>query len=126
MEGRTESKIGSQRSGEKARGDGRRFSGYPFLKATPLIAIALVLASLILSLSSGCTEKVKPGTAEVKRQPVSGVTVAEVSPTKVDEYYETSGTVKARTTSVIASRVMGTVTSLTVREGERVKAGPVL
>jgi RND family efflux transporter MFP subunit len=88
----------------------------------------LCLAFLIgiTTVITGCGDKVKPGTAEVKRPVISGVTVSEVRPTKVDEYYETSGTVKARTTSVIASRVMGTVTSLAVKEGDRVRAGQVL
>lgn len=80
----------------------------------------------ILLLSAGCKDKVKPGTAGVKRQAVTGVTLAEVHPTQVDEYYETSGTVRAKTISVIASRVMGTVTSVKVKEGDRVHAGQAL
>lgn len=90
-----------------------------------LILWCIVLAAYSLLLA-GCKEKVKPGTAEVKRQGVSGIMVTEVLPSRVDEYYETSGTVKAKTTSVVASRVMGTVTSLKVREGDRVNAGQVL
>lgn len=92
--------------------------------------LTLVLWCVVLAVHSlflaGCKEKVGPGTAEVKRQAVSEVVVAEVLPSRVDEYYETSGTVKARATSVIASRVMGTITSLKVREGQRVNAGEVL
>ncbi len=89
-----------------------------------LIFWCVILASSFLL--AGCKEKVKPGTAEVKRQTVSDVVVTEVVPSRVDEYYETSGTVKARTTGVVASRVMGTVLSLKVREGDRVRAGQVL
>lgn len=85
----------------------------------------LLLTSYFLFVS-GCKDKVKPGTAEVKRQAVSGVTLSEVHPTQVDEYYETSGTVRAKTISVIASRVMGTVTSVKVKEGDRVHAEQVL
>lgn len=84
----------------------------------------LLIFSLLLLF--GCKDKVKPGTAEVKRQAVTGVTLAEVHPAQVDEYYETSGTVRAKTISVIASRVMGTVTSVKVKEGDRVHAGQVL
>lgn len=83
-----------------------------------VIAYAFLLA--------GCEKKVKPGTAEVKRQAITGIVVTEVLPAQVDEYYETSGTVRARTSSVVASRVMGTVISLKVREGDRVRAGQVL
>lgn len=84
----------------------------------------IFLAALLLS--AGCKDKVKPGTAEVKRQAVTGVILAEIHPAEVDEYYETSGTVRAKTISVIASRVMGTVTSVKVKEGDRVHAGQVL
>ncbi len=85
--------------------------------------VALIVHPLLLA---GCGEKVKPGTAEMKSQTVTGVEVMEVRPSQVDEYYETSGTVKARATSAVASRVMGNVTSLNVREGDRVREGQVL
>jgi RND family efflux transporter MFP subunit len=77
-------------------------------------------------LLAGCKGKIEPGTAQVKRQAVTGVEVSEALPSQIDEYYETSGTVRPKTSSVIASRVMGTVTSLRVREGERVRAGQLL
>ncbi len=87
------------------------------------LAIAAIIPFLLLM---GCKEKVKPGSAEVRRQAVAGVTVTMAKPSQVDEYYETSGTVKAKTTSLVASRVMGTVTSISTKEGDRVRAGQVL
>jgi RND family efflux transporter MFP subunit len=69
---------------------------------------------------------VKPGTTDVKRPAVTGVVITEIRPQQVDEYYETSGTVRARTISTIASRMIGAVTSLKVKEGDRVRAGQVL
>ena len=85
----------------------------------------LVLFSLLI-LPAGCGEKVKPGVAEVKREQISGLTVSVVGPSTVDEFYETSGTVRAKTVSVAASRMMGAVTSIKVKEGDRVKAGQAL
>ncbi len=85
--------------------------------------IAILIASTVLV---GCTGKVKPGTKEVKREKVSGVVIEEVNPSQVDEYFETAGTVVARTVSVVASRVMGTVTSIKVKEGDRVSSGQLL
>jgi RND family efflux transporter MFP subunit len=89
--------------------------------------LAAVIAIIgLLGLVAGCGEKVKPGTAEVKRERVSGITIEPITPSQVDEYYETSGTVAARTISAVASRMMGTVTSIKVREGDRVSAGQLL
>lgn len=84
----------------------------------------IVLMALLLLLS--CSDKVKPGTVEVKRQQVTGVTLAQITPTSVDSYYETAGTVKPKTMSIISSRTMGSVRAVKVREGERVKAGQTL
>jgi len=85
------------------------------------------LAALVfLMLLAGCGDKVGPGTAEVKRQAITGVTVTVAQPSKISDDYETSGTVRAKVTSNIASRVMGTVTAVHVRAGERVKAGQLL
>jgi RND family efflux transporter MFP subunit len=83
-------------------------------------------AAVLVLLLAGCGEKVGPGAVEVKRPEVRGVTLATVGPAPVDSFYETSGTVKAKTTSVIASRTMGTVTSVKVKGGARVKAGDLL
>ncbi|GAB4422595.1 MAG: efflux RND transporter periplasmic adaptor subunit [Thermodesulfovibrionales bacterium] len=90
------------------------------------LARYLFLVTVFSILLAGCREKVKPGVAETKMQTVADVTVTELHPSLVDEYYETSGTVKAKTISVIASRMMGTVTSLRVKDGDRVNAGQLI
>lgn len=89
------------------------------------VSYAFLLTSALLLLA-GCKEKVKPGTAEINRKAVTGVSVTEVRQSEVNDYYETSGTVRAKTVSVISSRVMGTVTALMVKEGDRVNAGQTL
>ena len=86
-----------------------------------------LLTSLIgLGLLAGCGDRVAPGTADVKRPAVTGVTVSAVEPARISDIYETSGTVKARVSSIIASRVMGSVTAVHVRAGDRVTAGQLL
>lgn len=92
----------------------------------PAAVVLTAVLAVVFALSSGCQEKVKPGSVEVKRPVIEGVTVTEVALSTVDELYDATGTVKAKTTSVISSRVMGTVTSVRVREGDRVSAGQVL
>ncbi len=88
--------------------------------------IAAVSVSAILMLLPGCGEKIRPGNAEVARTEVTGVEVEKVKPSETAEYMEASGTVRARTVSVLASKVMGTVTSVKVKEGDRVRAGQLL
>lgn len=73
----------------------------------------------------GCVDK-KPASVEAKRQQISGVHASVVQPSKVTEYHEIAGTVRAKTTSLVSSRVMGNVTSINVKEGDRVKAGQTL
>jgi multidrug efflux system membrane fusion protein len=89
------------------------------------IVKVLVIAALTL-LPAGCRDKTGPGSAEVKRPLVSGVQSAEVVVSEIDDYYESSATVKAKTASVVAARMMGTVTMLEVKEGDKVKAGQLL
>ncbi|HMK56367.1 MAG TPA: efflux RND transporter periplasmic adaptor subunit [Dissulfurispiraceae bacterium] len=93
-----------------------------------LLRAGMLPALLFMAVLSvaGCHEKVSPGTAEVKRTAVSGVTAAEVKLIPVDDYYETSGTVKAKNIGVIASKIMGSVTSVAVKEGQRVSRGQML
>ena len=88
-----------------------------------IIFTAIIMSSLVLT---GCSNKVKPGSAIVERPIISGVTMVDVKSTIVDEYNETAGTIKARNVSVIASNVMGTITGILVKEGDRVSAGQIL
>jgi RND family efflux transporter MFP subunit len=88
-----------------------------------LIIFFIIIASGLLT---GCSEKVKPGVHEVKREQVSGVKLEVIQPAEVVAYFETSGTVRAKNISIVASRMMGTVTSVRVKEGDRVREGQLL
>jgi len=83
----------------------------------------LIIVLLLSLLISGCKDG---GDVDIQRPLVTGVTIVEVKPTEVDVYYKTSGTVMARTISDIASRIMGTVTSIEVKQGDRVAEGELL
>ncbi len=89
-----------------------------------LAVLVLLLAAGVFLL--GCGDKVTPGAAQVKRQTISGVSVAALAPTTVQEFTEATGTVKASSTSYVASRMMGAVTSLLVKEGDAVEKGQLL
>lgn len=93
------------------------------MKKYTLILVLMFMSAVVLS---GCRDKVKPGAQEVKRQQVTGLGLQTVALAPVDEYYETSGTVRAKTVSTVSSRMMGTITEIRVREGDRVRAGQLL
>jgi len=44
----------------------------------------------------------------------------------LEDFYEASGTIRPTTSTVLSSRIMGTVISIRVREGDRVSAGQVV
>lgn len=92
-------------------------------KREGILLSAIIIASLLFA---GCSNKVKPGSSEVNRPIISGITMKEVKSITVDEYNETAGTIKAKNVSVIASKVMGTITGILVKEGDRVSAGQML
>jgi RND family efflux transporter MFP subunit len=77
-------------------------------------------------IGTGCQERVKPGTAQVKRAVVTDVRVEVARLTAVPEYYETTATVRAKNVSAIAGKVMGVVTAIHVKEGDTVTAGQEL
>lgn len=85
-----------------------------------------IIVLTVMIVAAGCKGKIKPGVTDIKREAVSGIMTETISPSSVDEYYETSGTVRAKTISSVSSRVMGTVTSVRVKEGDRVAAGHLL
>jgi RND family efflux transporter MFP subunit len=88
--------------------------------------LGVVIVVAVMVTAAGCKEKVKPGTADVKRERVSGIVTTTIRPSRVVEYYETSGTVRAKTVSSVSSRMMGAVTSVKVKEGDKVAAGQLL
>ncbi|MCK9197078.1 MAG: efflux RND transporter periplasmic adaptor subunit [Syntrophales bacterium] len=85
------------------------------------LLVLLCLASFIMGGCQGAST-----TAERPRPTVTDVKVTTVVLSKVDETYETTGTVKSEQVSNVASRIMGVVTAVHVREGDRVKAGQLL
>lgn len=87
------------------------------------VLFSLLAAGLLLA---GCGEKGAPIAAQVKRPTISGVSIATLASTRVDEFYEAAGTVRAANTIYVAGRVMGSVTSLLVKEGDAVEKDRLL
>ncbi len=85
------------------------------------------LFSILLSFSIlGCNEKIEPGTTEEPPQTITGVSVATAHITDQPIFYDAVGTVRAGISSNLASKFLGTIEAIRVREGDRVKKGDVL
>lgn len=88
-----------------------------------VIPVALVIGMLLTG-GCGMKDKTAPGT----KPPVvvRGVQVQTVREATVAEEFIAAGTVRARNSAAVAARIAGTVTSLAVREGDRVAKGRFL
>jgi RND family efflux transporter MFP subunit len=88
-------------------------------------SISLLVSALsLLAGGLGCTAEKRyvPPPPET----VSNVSVLVVQRQSVPDYLEAVGTVRAAQTSQLASQTMGVITSISVREGDRVRRGQVL
>jgi RND family efflux transporter MFP subunit len=95
------------------------------LKRGYIYMISLAILSSILIVLAGCGNKTKSSGTEEKKL-TGTIEVTTIQSALSDQYYETSGTLKANTVSKIAPKVMGEVTSVYVKAGDRVQAGQVL
>jgi len=86
----------------------------------------VVAAGFIILAMTGCKDKIEPGTATVKRPAVTGVTTMQVQLDKTTLFHEATATVTAEIETIVSSRIMGPVAAITVKEGDRVKAGQLL
>lgn len=80
------------------------------------IAFVILSSTLLLSCAKK-PEATQPGPI------IQGAKIETVKASSVDDYYEAVGTVRAKTSSVVAARIMGNIISVRVREGDRVRAG---
>lgn len=85
-----------------------------------------LLAGLLAAGLTGCSHEAAKGGPE--RSPAAPVSVQTAAAERVSwpSGYEALGTVRARTTSVISSRIMGYVREVRVQAGDPVRAGQTL
>jgi len=88
-----------------------------------LAMAALGAAAVMLS---GCGEEKHAAARKSAEAPPVSVSVAKAAEAAVPELYESTGTVKARTTAVLSARVMGYVRELRPQAGDSVRAGQVV
>lgn len=87
-----------------------------------------VLTSAIVMLAllsfGACTKKTEP--ASGASPTVQGIKTETVAAQSMSAVYEAVGTIRAKNSSVVSSKVLGTITAMRVREGDTVQAGQVL
>src|SRR5512139_1577321 len=84
----------------------------------------IVIILFIVTLLSSCGKK-EEGKAE-KTPAMKEAVVEIVKPMPIEEYYEAVGTVRSKTTSLLSSKIVGNITSVHVREGDRTHVGKLL
>jgi len=88
------------------------------------LALWLITAVAVSGCSSHKQDEVKKAPAAVTV--VKGAVVETARSAAIPETVEVVGTVRARTSAVVAARIPGTVGALMVREGDRVRKGQLL
>ncbi|HLF82937.1 MAG TPA: efflux RND transporter periplasmic adaptor subunit [Blastocatellia bacterium] len=86
--------------------------------------IGLTALLLLVALAVSCS--INPEAVTAKRPLVKDVKIEKIAPATVDDLYEATGTVRSKTSSIVSSRIMGSIIAVRVHEGERVRAGQVL
>ena len=93
--------------------------------STRSAAISLLLAAA-LAAAFGCGRKAPEGGGREAAPVVTGVTLRDIPEEAISDNLAAVGTVKARNSAMISARIPGTVTSLLVKEGDRVPKGKLL
>ncbi|MBW1798237.1 MAG: efflux RND transporter periplasmic adaptor subunit, partial [Deltaproteobacteria bacterium] len=88
--------------------------------------LPLIIILLLAFYTFACGDKIEPGTAKKSPPVVKDVSVSTARITDQPIIYEAVGTVQAGISSKLSSKLLGTVDSIRVREGDRVKKGEVL
>jgi RND family efflux transporter MFP subunit len=94
------------------------------MKKKKIIIACVVIVILVVLFVIYRRHKQAPGTGE--EIAVRNIDIMTLYKTDVNDYYDAAGTIQAKTISVISSRVMGTVTNITVNQGDKVAAGQLL
>ena len=90
------------------------------------IVLPAIMSLLLLLFSQSCSEKIEPGTTSPNPGPAVKVSVTVVHQADQPIVYEAVGTVKARLSATVSSKLMGVIQSFKVKEGDRVKKGDQL
>lgn len=89
-----------------------------------IVLINLLIASLLFAFS--CGKKETPATVETPPTEVPNVAIVKVTKSSIEDFYEATGTVRAKSTTQVAANMMGRIVSLPFVEGDTVSRGQIL
>jgi multidrug efflux pump subunit AcrA (membrane-fusion protein) len=93
------------------------------LNIAPRTAVWVCLAGLLIV---NCSEKIEPGQTPPPEGPAVRAPVATVERALNPLIYEAVGTVHARVTATVSSKLLATIRHFAVKEGDRVRQGDLL
>jgi RND family efflux transporter MFP subunit len=93
---------------------------------TKKISIGIIAAIAILLVLFFVFNRRRPAQTPNVAIAVQNITVTTIHKKDVNDFYEASGTIQSKTISVISSRIMGAVTDVLVKQGDKVTAGQEL
>ncbi len=86
--------------------------------------LTFILVFLAIAGASSCASRQEPAVATAPL--VQGAKIETIAQQPLDESYEAVGTVRAKTSSIVSSKVMGNIVAMRVSEGDMVRAGQIL
>lgn len=90
------------------------------------IVLPAIISVFLLFFSLSCSEKIEPGATPANPGPAVAVRVTDVHQAIQPVVYEAVGTVKARLSATVSSKLMGVIQTFKVKEGDRVRKGDLL
>jgi RND family efflux transporter MFP subunit len=85
-----------------------------------------ILTAIVLLLVFGCSGEKQTSQGRQEAKPIQGVVAEAIQPTAVEDFFEAVGTVVSRRTATLSSKIVGTIVSISVKEGDRVPKGKTL
>ena len=89
--------------------------------------LLVAILPIVALIAAGCSKKHDAGPVETAPAAiVKGVTLETVKSAAVPELLDVVGSVRARTSAIVSTRIPGSISVLRVREGDRVRKGQLL
>lgn len=88
--------------------------------------LCAVPATVLLGILAGCGSGASESAKKAENAPPVAVSARKASTVKLPEVYEATGSVRARLTTVLSARTMGSILEVRVQPGDSVKAGQVI